>query len=816
MKKNRLQPFLRAAILLLTLLATSVPTFAYSFVSNGIYYNINGNSVSVTYKDTNYNSYSGTVTIPSSVTYNGNTYSVTAIANYAFYNCTGLTKITIPNSVTTIGYSAFENCTGLTNITIPVSVNSIGSYAFSNCSSLSKLTWNAKNCSSNGNMTTSNITQVTIGSAVESIPYSFVTGSKITTVTIPNSVKTIGYSAFQNCTGLTNITIPNSVISIGNGAFQNCTALTSATIGTGVTSIDYCAFQGCTALKTLNYNAISCAAFANSNNNSSNTPFYNLNITTINFGSNVQTIPAFFAYGLTKLTSITIPASVNNIGWNAFYNCAPTKLTWNAKNCTSNGDMTTSNITQVTIGTQVEVLPYNFVGGSKITSITIPNSVQSIGSSAFYGCTALKTVDIPNSVTSIGSGAFQGCTNLNSVKLPNSVFNIESCAFSNCPKLLSVTCKAIMPPVIDYSYMFDAVTYQNAVLYVPDLTYGYYIQTNPWNLFSEIKTVPYSGDGIEFDATIYPTSVRIEGASQTGTSYFTFNGKKYNTTLMVTGLEPNHIYSATYTKGGVETPLKFYTSSLMMVPEGATMLNETTALLKAETNMADEETICGFDWRRYEGPDDYLGTRVYCPVYDGTMAGTLKNLSRDTFYKFRPFYKSSDGNVYYGDWVTFYTADAGVEFDPVVYTYNSPAVTQNGATLEGVALRGSDAITQQGFEYWKANTSSKTKVTASGERMSKTVSGLQSGTKYKFRAYVTAGGKTTYGSEVEFTTLSNVVSGDVNSDGVVNISDVTAVISYVLTGSSSGINLSNADVNGDGSVNISDVTALISRVLNGN
>ena len=708
MKKTRLQPILRTAILLLALLATAVPTFAYNFVSNGIYYNINsdGNSVTVTYKDNYYNSYSGTVTIPSTVTYNNKTYSVTAI----------------------------------------------------------------------------------------------------------------GYRAFYGCTGMTNVTIPNSVISIGNGAFQNCTALTSVTIGTGVTSIGKYAFQGCTALKTLNYNAISCADFKGYYDSYSYDvlPFYNLNITKINIGSSVQTIPAFFAYGLTKLTSITIPASVNNIGWNAFYNCAPTKLTWNAKNCSYNGDMTTSNITQVTIGSQVEVLPSNFVNGSKITSVTIPNSVISIGATAFYNCTGLKTVDIPNSVTSIYSYAFSGCTNLSSVKLPNSVFSIDSYAFNNCPKLLSVTCKAIMPPVINNSDMFDAVTYQNAVLYVPDLTYGYYIQTNPWKLFSEIKTVPYSDDGNEFDAAIYPTSVRMEAASQTGTGYFMFNGKKYNTTLMVTGLEPDHIYSATFTKGGVETPLKFYTSSLMMVPEGATMLNETTALLKAETNMADEETICGFDWRRYEGPDDYLGTRVYCPVYNGNMAGTLKNLTRDTFYKFRPFYKSSDGNVYYGDWVTFYTADAGVEFDPVVYTYSSPAVTQNGATLEGVALRGSDAITQQGFEYWKASSSSKTKVTATGERMSKTVSGLQAGTKYKFRAYVIAGGKTTYGSEVEFTTLSNVVSGDVNSDGKINISDVTALISYVLTGSSSGINLSNADVNGDGTVNISDVTALISRVLNGN
>ena len=82
------------------------------------------------------------------------------------------------------------------------------------------------------------------------------------------------------------------------------------------------------------------------------------------------------------------------------------------------------------------------------------------------------------------------------------------------------------------------------------------------------------------------------------------------------------------------------------------------------------------------------------------MAGTLKNMSENVYYKYRPFYRSSKGKEYYGNWIAFITADAGVEFDPVVYTYNSPAVSQTEATLQGVALRGSSEITEQGFEYW--------------------------------------------------------------------------------------------------------------------
>jgi hypothetical protein len=110
----------------------------YSFVKDGIYYKITGdNTVSVTYKDSNYNNYSGRVTIPTVVTYEGKTYTVTKVDNLAFFGCTGLTAVTIPETVTSIGNRAFRGCTALTSITIPNSVTSIGVYAFENCTALS-------------------------------------------------------------------------------------------------------------------------------------------------------------------------------------------------------------------------------------------------------------------------------------------------------------------------------------------------------------------------------------------------------------------------------------------------------------------------------------------------------------------------------------------------------------------------------------------------------------------------------------------------------------------------------------------------------
>ena len=231
---------------------------AYDFECGGIYYNVTSYTspytVAVTYEYTNGYSYSGNIIIPSSLTYNGITFSVTSIGGAAFYECRGLTSIIIPNSVTSIGRDAFYRCTGLTSITIPNSVTSIGDHAFDDCTGLTSVTI-PNSVTSIGNdafFRCRRLTSVTIPNSVTSIgDGAFGDCTGLTSVTIPNSVTSIGDNAFYECTGLTSVTIPNSVTSIGSGVFYGCTGLTSVTIPNSVTSIGASAFYGCSYIDTI-------------------------------------------------------------------------------------------------------------------------------------------------------------------------------------------------------------------------------------------------------------------------------------------------------------------------------------------------------------------------------------------------------------------------------------------------------------------------------------------------------------------------------------------------------------------------------------
>ena len=229
MKKTYL---LRSAVLTAFLIFSHIIASAYYFQVDGIYYNITSTTdltVEVTYKTTSYNSYSGDVTIPETVTYNSITYTVTGIGGYAFRKCTSLTSITIPDAVESIGDYAFYNCSSLPSITIPDAVTTIGSYAFLNCTQLTSLTipvtasfTTYKDSRSKCPFENTVLTDLTITGKGDMMDNAFYNFTALENVTLSEGITSIGESAFYGCISLTSITIPEAVTSIGDYAFYNC------------------------------------------------------------------------------------------------------------------------------------------------------------------------------------------------------------------------------------------------------------------------------------------------------------------------------------------------------------------------------------------------------------------------------------------------------------------------------------------------------------------------------------------------------------------------------------------------------------------
>jgi len=283
--------------------------------------------------------------------YNGK--AVTAVGDRAFLHNFSLVSILIPESVTSIGVGAFSCCYGLESIDIPNSVLTIGNSAFSDC-------------------------------------------QRLKSVSIGNGVNSIGQSAFGRCTSLESINIPDSVENIGNSAFWDCTGLKSAFLGSGVSSIGNSAFSGCAALES------------------------------INIPESVTSIGSSAFWGCAAITSITIPKNVTDIGNSAFSECSNlAEFIYNAAECADlknncyvflRAGKTDGGI-RLFIGADVKKIPAYLFSNSNVSSVefTEGGACESIGAGAFSDCASLESVTIPESVTSLGEEAFYDCENLTEI-----------------------------------------------------------------------------------------------------------------------------------------------------------------------------------------------------------------------------------------------------------------------------------------------------------------------------------------------------------------------------------------------------------------
>ena len=428
-------------------------------------------------------------------------------------------------------------------------------------------------------------------------------------------------------------------------------------------------------------------------------------------------------------------------------------------------------------------MKYKYRICSGLTSVTIPNSVTSIGDKAFGSNVAIYVNRGTTSLLALWNAGYTPYElEKTNVKLSPSYLTLES----STQTTLTVKVNNIYK---EYKYLYGDTPLQGDIFKVENLCPGteyhtpivvsnskinYVYRTSFYtkdlnrkvNFTSTASSITFNGTFDEGDATIKTYVLEANGKRiEVEGKNISSKGKSFT----ITGLDPLTTYigkltlTVSYGEGNkntksFEASSEGKTQQLKLSTQQPKVISVGNVIVAAEANLDDEETNVGFEWRRTDWTDDFASNTGGTYIYEGTMEGYIRNLNTEKLWKFRPYYESNSGNRYYGDWVGLDPSNTSY-FEPTVHTYAKVEVNGNRAEVKGYAMRGTDNVTSQGFKYWKnvagargaasdISANAKT-VEANGQVMTAQLTGLDYESDYCYVAFVTTSENETFYGEMQ-------------------------------------------------------------------
>lgn len=609
------------------------------------------------------------------------------------------------------------------------------------------------------------VVKVTANSVSRIEPYAFFGCSRLKEVFI-NKVQRIEEGAFSYCSNLGHLELPATLSFIGDKAFKGCTGLRYISIPSSVKEVGNNIFEGCENLKIVRFEKNSEDVYrivCNSLDPQKTVICYS--------GSSEKDVIQKYWAGELLYSNVYSPQNLKTYPDACYFEIA----------YEVHSDVSRMYVDNVRIeGIQAEV--------EDSISTEIPTLY-------IKKCTVKGLCPLTDYIAQYTGSWDVGETHAGPyekyyvVRTTDASFNVST------TKKTQSTCTIKISPADNsyeqpsrFSVGSDGEPFTETTHIITDL--------RPDSTYKEVVYADYNGKwmgsvhsfttasmGLSIESDVHPTSISSKGSYNEGDVSVVrswFDGYEDKDNLLLTGLEPEKEYTLRYNvelsnSQIVSTTKKITTPALELTLHDPQPMTATDTKVVASTNISEVETNIGFQWRKYDAPASLKSSEGLAVIFDGKMQGVIKRLQSTSYYNVRAFYKSSAGNYYYSDWITFDPSDFSY-IEPIVYNSPNIAITDNQASIKCYFIEGSDGIVKQGIEYWiEDQSNSKSNIThtrtrsdvnvvyATGLNPTVVIENLNPGTTYTYRAFVTTNTGVVYGQEATFTTTGDPIATYISS-----------------------------------------------------